>query len=51
MVYLEVALIVLWLVAGAVVIAGEEVTKVQYICCWVILVMELVINLIERIVK
>lgn len=48
MVYVDVALIVLWLAAGAAVIAGEEVTKIQYVCCWLVLIVTLIEKLVER---
>lgn len=35
----------LWIIAGALVISKPRISKIEYICAWVILVMQLARNL------
>ena len=37
--------LVLWIIAGVLAISKPRISKIEYICAWVILVMQLALNL------
>ena len=40
---------ILWLIVGVAILAsGEEITKLQYACCWIVLMCKYVVAICEE---